>query len=126
MCNNQCINSLTKRECFSANKLVFCIPTLDMTPIKCKRPALLLPKAIGETHVFNFFGKAGLLTAITGQGRLYLAYESAAGIELRDEDGHTMEKGSVHRFIQQHIQALKNGAVPASLTSVNACRRASS
>ena len=97
-----------------------------MTPIQCKRPALLLPKAIGETHVFNFFGKAGLLTAITGQGRLYLAYESAAGIELRDKDGHTMEKGPVHRFIQQHIQALKNGAVPASLTSVNACRRASS
>ena len=95
-----------------------------MTPIKCKRPALLLPKAIGETHVFNFFGKAGLLTAITCQGRIYLAYESASGVELRDEYGHTMDKGPVHRFIQQHIQALKDGAVPASLTSVNARRRA--
>ena len=94
-----------------------------MTPIKCKRPALLLPKAIGETHVFNFFGKAGLLTAITSQGRLYLAYETPAGIELRDRDGHTMEKGPVHRYIKQHIQALKDGEIPASLTSVSARRK---
>ena len=97
---------------------------VGMTPIKCKRPSLLLPKAIGETHVFNFFGKAGLLTAITREGRLYLAYESVTGIQLRDMDGHTMDKGPVHRFIQQHIQALKDGAVPVSLTSVNARRRA--
>jgi hypothetical protein len=95
-----------------------------MTPIKCKRPILLQPKAIGETHVFNFFGKAGLLTAITRQGRLYLAYESDTGVQLRDVDDHILEKGPVHRFIQQHIQALKDGAVPASLTSVNARRRA--
>lgn len=94
-----------------------------MKPIQCKRPTLLLPKAIGETHVFNFYGKAGLLTAITSQGRLYQAYESEAGLELRDEDGHTMEKGPVYRFIQEHIQALKDGAVPASLSSVSARKK---
>lgn len=97
-----------------------------MTPIKCKRPALLLPKAIGETHVFNFFGNAGLLTAITRQGRLYLAYESDTGVQLRDVDGHTMEKGPVHRFIKQHVQALRDGAVPAALTSVSARKKATS
>jgi len=94
-----------------------------MKPIQCKRPALLLPKAIGETQVFNFYGRAGLLTVLTRNGRLYTAYESPGGIELRDTDGHVLEKGPVYRFIVQHIDALKEGVPPALLTSVHARRR---
>ena len=94
-----------------------------MKPIRCKRPALLLPKAIGETQIFNFYGRAGLLTVLTRNGRLYTAYESPGGIELRDIDGHVLEKGPVYRFILQHIDALKDGVPPALLTSVHARRR---
>jgi len=95
-----------------------------MKPIQCKRPALLLPKAIGETQVFNFFGRAGLLTVLTKNGRLYTAYETPTGINLRDSDGHVMETGPVYRFILQHLDALKDGVPPALLTSVHARRRA--
>jgi hypothetical protein len=95
-----------------------------MKPIKCKRPTLLLPKAIGEAQVFNFYGRAGLLTVLTRNGHLYTAYESPSGIELRDTDGHVLEKGPVYRFIVQHIDALKEGVPPALLTSVHARRSA--
>lgn len=94
-----------------------------MNPIHCKRPALLLPKAIGETHVFNFFGPAGLLAVITVQGRIYIAQETADGITLRTQGGEKMDKGPVFRFIKEHLQALKDGAVPASLTSAMARQR---
>lgn len=91
-----------------------------MTAIHCKRPVHLQPKAIGESHVFNFFGPACLLAVITIQGRVYIAHETATGIALRTRGGETMNKGPVHRFIEQHLQALKDGAIPASLTSVAA------
>jgi hypothetical protein len=97
-----------------------------MKPIQCKRPVLLLPKAIGETQIFNFYGRAGLLTVLTRNGRLYTAYESSSGIELRDKDGHVLEKGPVYRFILQHIDALKDGVPPSLLTSVHARRKTQS
>ncbi len=86
------------------------------TPIRCKRPPYLQPKAIGTSHVFNFFGPGGHLAVITAQGGIFIAYETFDGIELRTHDGETMNKGAVHRFIVQHLQALKDGAVPALLS----------
>jgi len=91
-----------------------------MTPIHCKRPPHLIPKAIGTSHVFNFFGPSGHLAVITDQGGIFIAYETHAGIELRTHDGETMNKGATHRFIVQHLQALKDGAIPASLSSETA------
>jgi len=94
-----------------------------MTPIHCKRPPHLQPKAIGTTHVFNFFGLSGLIAAISAQGRVFIAYETVNGVTLRTQDGETMNKGPVFRFIEQHLQALKDGAIPASLTSETALPR---
>lgn len=91
-----------------------------MTPIHCKRPPHLHPKAIGESHVFNFFGPAGLLAVLSVQGRVYIAHETDNGIALLTQGGETMQKGPVYRFIAQHLQALKEGAVPAQLTCVAA------
>jgi hypothetical protein len=96
-----------------------------MTSIRCKRPTHLLPKAIGYTHVINFFGPAGLLAAITVQGQVFIANETSDRILLCANDGALMTKGPVHRFIMQHLQALKNGAIPASLSSVGARKRPS-
>ena len=92
---------------------------VSMTTIRCKRPSQLQPKAIGGMQVFNFFGPVGWLAAISGQGLVYLAHETPQGVSLRTSEGATMDKGPVHRFIAQHLSALKEGAVPASLTSVN-------
>lgn len=69
------------------------VTTPRMSPIRCKRPPPphLHPKAIGESHVFNFFGPAGLLAVLSVQGRVYLAHETANGIALRSRDGKTKE-----------------------------------
>ena len=97
----------------------------SMTPIHCKRPPHLLPKAIGESHVFNFFGRAGLLAVISGRGQVFVAHETVNGIALCTQGGETMEKGPVYRFIEQHLHALKDGAIPVSLTSGAALLRPS-
>jgi hypothetical protein len=97
-----------------------------MTPIQCKRPPTFLPKAIGETQVLNFFGHRNLLAALTVQGKLFVAYESGEGLTLQTDAGEAMEKGPVYRFMQEHLEALKAGAVPAMLTSVHARKRQSS
>jgi hypothetical protein len=94
-----------------------------MDPIQCKRPPSFLPKAIGDTHVFNFFGQRCLLAALTAQGKLFLAFETADGLTLQTDTGERMDKGPVYRFMSEHLVALKAGAVPASLTSVHARKR---
>lgn len=93
------------------------VATRFMTPIYCKRPPRLEPKAIGRYHVFNFFGPSCLLAVISAQGRVFLAYKTENAILLRTNEGESMNKGPVHRFITQHLEALKNGAVPAMLKS---------
>jgi hypothetical protein len=89
-----------------------------MKPILCTRPFELSPKAIGDAHVFNFYGPANALAVLTGQGALYLAYATANGLQLRDAEGNEMDKGPVHRFCVQHLAALQAGALPAGLSSL--------
>ncbi len=91
-----------------------------MKPVLCTRPSELAPKAIGDAHVFNFYGPANALAVLTGQGALYLAYATANGLQLRDADGNAMDRGPVHRFCVQHLAALQAGAVPAGLSSLAA------
>ena len=92
-----------------------------MTPILCKRPSELLPKPIGEAHVLNFFSHENLLAVITANGALYLAYEAAAGcVFLRDDQGRELGDGPCRRFLMLHLDALRKGAIPARLSSVQA------
>lgn len=89
-------------------------------PILCKRPSQLLPKAIGEAYVFNFFGASNQLAVITASGVVYFAYERDGRMELKNEEGSAVNKGPVHRYVTQHLDALIAGAVPARLSCVAA------
>ncbi len=60
---------------------------------------------------------------ITATGVLYLAYQCEHGIELHSDHGEALSAGPVHRFIAEHLQALKDGAVPASLAFNSAARK---
>lgn len=87
-----------------------------MNTIHCARPRQLIPKLVCESQIFNFYGPMGLLAALTGSGLMFVGYEDERGnIEMRHEDGTLMQDGPVLRFITQHLQALKAGAVPTEL-----------
>lgn len=94
-----------------------------MKPIFCKRPAILEPKAIGTSFVFNFLGRRCGLAVITNEGTVFHAYETEEGLTLQTAEGATMDKGPVFRFIERHLALLRAGSTPALLSSVDARKR---
>ena len=87
-----------------------------MTPISCKRPTLLEPKAIGTSFVTNFLGQKNHIAVFTFAGDVYIAYEDSGLLTIRTSDGLTMNKGLAYRFIEHHLAALKEGAIPSRLS----------
>ena len=101
------------------------VSTHRMTPISCKRPTLLEPKAIGTSFVTNFLGPKNHIAVFTFAGDVYVAHEDNGHLTIRTSDGKTMNNGLAYRFIEHHLTALKEGRIPSRLSSVLARVRAS-